>query len=252
MGYFAYNGVRSEDVGLVVERYPAQPKPQRRVNKISVPGRNGVLRIPEDAWENVTCTYECYFKGGPKKASEVAEWLYSADGYAVLRDSYREGVFRMAAFDGPMDIENVLNRYGRVTLAFDCKPEMWLDSGQEKLTFAPTARTFTVPLHNPTGHPAKPLIRIYTDSGEVAITFRTGRESEAMTIKGIDGYIDLDCAAMLAYKGSENQAAKIAVAEGVPKYPEIAPGSGTIIFAAPKGVTPAAAKIEITPRWWTL
>ena len=252
MGYFVYNGVRSEDMGLVVERYPAQPKPQRRVTKITVPGRNGILRTPEDAWENVTCTYECYFKGGPKKASEVAEWLYSADGYAVLRDSYHEGVSRMAAFDGPMDIENILNRYGRAILAFDCKPELWLDSGQEKLTFVPQTRAFRVPIYNPTSHPAKPLIRVYTAGGVVSINFQTAGKDQVMNIEGVEDYIDLDCAAMLAYKGSENLSSKITVIEGPPGYPEIAPGKGTIIFATPRSVGLAAEKIEITPRWWTL
>lgn len=253
MGYFVYNGIRSEDMGLVVQYYPAQPKPQRRVTKIAVPGRNGVLRIPEDSWENVTCTYNCYLRGGPVQASAVAEWLYSSSGYAELRDSYHEGGFRLAAFDGPADIENILNRRGRITISFDCRPEFWLDSGKEKQVFTPTARTFTAPLYNPTSHPAKPLIRIYTDNGQVAVTFyREGHIETSMTITGIEGYIDLDCGAMLAYKGSTNMAAKISTAEGVPVYPEIAPGSGGITFAAPKGVTPAAAKIEITPRWWTL
>lgn len=256
MGYFVFNGIRSEDMGLKVQYYPAQPKPQRRVTKITVPGRNGVLRIQEDAWENVTCTYNCYFKGSPEQASAIAEWLYSAQGYAELRDSYHEGGFRLAAFDGPVDIENVLNKYGRISISFDCRPEFWLDSGQIKQEFTPESRTFTAPLLNPTKQYARPLIRIYTENGTIMITFRLagtiGALSDTMTITGIDEYIDLDCAAMLAYKGSTNMASKISMAEGVPNFPRIAPGAGEIVFAAPRGVSPAAQKIEITPRWWTL
>lgn len=250
MGYFVFNGIRSEDMGLKVQYYPAQPKPKRRVTKITVPGRNGVLRIPEDAWENVTCTYNCYFKGSPEQASAIAEWLYSAQDYAELRDSYHEGGFRLAAFDGPVDIENVLNKYGRISISFDCRPEFWLDSGQIKQEFTPESRTFTAPLLNPTKQYARPLIRIYT-TGQISITFRTAKGiSDAMTITGITEYIDLDCAAMLAYKGSTNMASKISMAEGVPHFPEIAPGQGQIIFAGL--AAPAADKIEITPRWWTL
>ena len=216
MGYFVYNGIRSDDMGLTVQYYPAQPKPQRRVTKITVPGRNGVLRIPEDAWENVICTYSCYFKGGPVQASAVAEWLYSAKGYAELRDSYHEGGFRLAAFDGPVDIENVLNKYGRISVSFDCRPEFWLDSGQIKQEFTPELGVVTAQLMNPTKQYARPLIRIYTVNSVIKITFARDGElwdlsgvTDEMTITGIDGYVDLDSAAMMAYKGSTNMAPKI-------------------------------------------
>ena len=262
MGYFVYNGIRSEDMGLVVQYYPAQSKPQRRVTKITVPGRNGVLRIPEDAWENVTCTYNCYLRGGPVQASAVAEWLYSSSGYAELRDSYHEGGFRLAAFDGPMDIENILNRRGRITISFDCRPEFWLDSGQEKQEFWPEHSTVTAVLTNRTKQIARPLIRIYTgDKAEtVIITFAQSGEiwdlsgvTDKMTITGITGYIDLDCEKMLAYKGKTSMTSKIAMDDGIPRFPVLQPGPAKIIFSAPEGtVTPTATKIEITPRWWTL
>lgn len=106
--FFMFAGRRSTEFGLVVERFPSQPKPARKVELISIPGRNGMLRVDQGAYENVTVSYECYFKGGPNQASTISGWLYaSGGGYAVLRDTYHPDVFRMAAFDNMSEIENI-------------------------------------------------------------------------------------------------------------------------------------------------
>ena len=95
--YFCFAGKRSTDFGVFVERFPTQEKPIRQVELVSVPGRNGSLRLDKGNYENVAVAYECNCRGGPDKMSEIADWLYAAeDGYAELRDTYHPGVFRMA------------------------------------------------------------------------------------------------------------------------------------------------------------
>jgi len=43
--YFCFAGKRSTDFGVFVERFPTQEKPIRQVELVSVPGRNGSLRL---------------------------------------------------------------------------------------------------------------------------------------------------------------------------------------------------------------
>ena len=46
--YFLWNGVSSEDYGIMVSEYPAIARPKERVSQITIPGRDGVL-IPSIA-----------------------------------------------------------------------------------------------------------------------------------------------------------------------------------------------------------
>ena len=67
--YFCFAGKRSTDFGVFVERFPTQEKPIRQVELVSVPGRNGSLRLDKGNYENVAVAYECYCRGGPDKMS---------------------------------------------------------------------------------------------------------------------------------------------------------------------------------------
>ena len=55
-----WHGVSGDDVGVVVERYPDVIIPNRKQEKISVPGRSGDLLIQQDAFENVRQSYDIY------------------------------------------------------------------------------------------------------------------------------------------------------------------------------------------------
>lgn len=256
MSSFTLKGVRSESMGLVVQRFPDQPKPRRKVTKVSIPGRNGDLRIADAAWENVSIAYDCYFKGGPEQASRIAEWLYGSTGYANLKDDYSGGVFRKAAFDGPMGIENVLNRYGRVTVTFDAMPQIWLDSGMSVYTFSPgSANSYEVPITNPTAQYATPWLRLSMAEGQTEVSIRFYRQDgvpETMKIKGIDRSITIDSESMVAYKGGTSLNSLIVVAGRPPIFPLIAPGKGKLIIDGPASGGAACQKIEVLPRWWTL
>lgn len=249
--YFVFDGTRCTDFDIFVQRFPAQNKPVRKVEKVSIPGRNGDLRIFAGGYDNVTVSYDCYFRGSPEKASAIAQWLYGRGaGYSVLRDTYHPGVYRLAAFDGPVEVENILNRYGRCVFNFDCKPELFLDSGQETLEYqilTPTPRAAQIELYNPTAFPAKPKIRLYASGGSNATSVTI--DESALTVQNIDGYIDLDCDTQNAYKGSQNQNSKIQLS-GNTDFPTLAPGLNTITIA---GVGQQyVSKLEITPRWWML
>lgn len=128
-----WNGISSDDVGVVVEHYPALHLPERKTNFYTVGGRSGDVVRQKCEWRNYTQAYDIYFKDDTKHlqdaAHRVAEWLYSGQGYCKLEDSYELGVYREAVFLGGFEIENTLNRFGRVTIEFNCKPYKYLNTG---------------------------------------------------------------------------------------------------------------------------
>ena len=161
---FTFDGINSESLDLIVEKYPERPIPRRKATVYSVPGRSGDLIVDEDAWENVTQPYEVFVKGGTidmqTRISAIAAWLVGRAGYKVLTDTYDTTVYRYARVANAVTFINSLNRYGRATLEFDCKPQRYPVTDEVFTHFVDDdGYTFTYP--SGTGLlPAYPLIEI--------------------------------------------------------------------------------------------
>lgn len=256
--YFCFAGRRCTDFDVFVERFPVQEKPMRQVELISVPGRNGALRIDKGGYENVTILYECYCRGGPAKVSEISGWLYSSgSGYAELRDTYHPGGFRLAAFDGPLSAENFWNRRGRFTVQFNCKPQIWTDDGQVPIefdlpigaseSFDPTGLGV---LYNPYPFATAPLIHIEGAANQV-LTIKNALGERSLRCQ-TSRYADIDCELQNMYVGSHNANSQLDIST---EFPILAPGENIIIMARsalPSEVDAPLPKLEITPRWWHL
>lgn len=228
-------GKCSADIGLVVEYYPNQNGPSRRLETIQIPGRNGDLLIDSGAYDNYTQEYEVYFNAErdctPAKARAIRAWLQTAIGYQRLEDSYDPGYYRMAYYVGPMDVENIMNQFGRATLSFACQPQRWRKDGEYPLP-CPNGGS----LYND-GFPALPLIKV---SGTGAGNLYVGRYTVAM--KSLDGYVMLDSETQNAYKDTLNKNSTISA----PEFPVLQPGENTVSWDG------GIAAVEITPRWWTV
>lgn len=230
-------GVSSDDVRVVVEHYPQVTLPSRKTETKSVPGRNGDLLFVEDAFSNVVQPYDVYISAEamriPSAARAVAAWLYAPAGYQRLEDSYDLDHFRIAYYNGPTDIENILNRFGRATISFNCKPQRFLKLGEHAVSFNSPAV-----LRSPSRFPAIPMIRVY---GSGAGSLFVGEYT--VTFSSIDGYVDLDCETQNAYKGVANKNASVSFS---PDCPRLIAGENQISWSG--GIT----SVQITPRWWTL
>lgn len=243
----SFNGISSDDLGLIVEKYPARPIPKHKEQKWSVAGRNGDVLATENAWENVQRIYECYisaeFRAGglQRAADQIAQWLQSGS-WATLWDDYDDGTYVVAHFTGPVDIENILNSFGRIKLTFDCWPQRFLTSGN-------TAQLFLEPgtLENPTGFAALPLITLYgtTEGGTLRVGPTGTTADPILTIasgiaSGIDGVI-VDCREQEVYRNGVN----------LNKYvsgtiPELLPGTNYISWSG------GISGVSFVPRWWRL
>lgn len=82
---FVWRGVRSLDMGVVVQEMPGYKRPSRRLDKVAIPGRSGEVvedLFGHDVWEDVQYTLNLAVKPGYDRIA-VLEWL-SGDGELVL------------------------------------------------------------------------------------------------------------------------------------------------------------------------
>ncbi len=230
-----WNGKSSDDFGIVIKDVPARNLPVRKMEAVSIPGRNGALLRVQDAFENFEQSYTIF--AGEEDGSalvafrEIADWLYAPKGYCRLEDSFDPDAFRLASFAGPLDVEFNLTRVGESTIVFNCKPQRFLKLGEQTITL-----TASGAIWNPTRYDSRPLIRAY-GTGSFTVNGCT------VTVSYANGYTDIDCELQDAYRGVENCNGYISVANY--EFPTLAPGNNAITIT---GFT----RLEIQPRWWTI
>ena len=72
--WFTFKGIDSRDIGIIVTSMPETVRPERRMESITIAGRNGTLHTDEEVYESYDSTMECAIK---KRAmlDEIAAWL---------------------------------------------------------------------------------------------------------------------------------------------------------------------------------
>lgn len=244
MGEFTFNGISSSSLGLLVEKVPMMNRPERKYDRYSVPGRNGDIFVMQDAWQNVEQTYEVWFENGVSdnvvdRGYSITEWLFGASDYAVLTDDFDPDHYRKAVFLGPYDIKNILMKYGRATITFDCDPRRFLMSGLEWIDL-PVPPSDGLEVLNPTPFPAKPVYDVTITPGNIS-NIRVVSESGTSTVLTINkpGHFIVD-------SGKES----IVDENGAPAFnstwgtfPTIYPGV-SLLKPQQNG--------KVQPNWWTL
>lgn len=232
-----FNGKSGDDFHLVVERYPDVILPSRKQEKVAIKGRNGDLLIQQDAFDNVQQRYDIYISAEsirlPNVTHKVAEWL-CVKGYQRLEDSYWRDFFRLASFSGGIEIANILNRFGKATIDFDCKPQRFYKFGDQFIQM-----TNTQILHNPSPFTAKPLIVV---QGSGAGTISDGTHTLSLTNCN---NITIDCDAMQIYQ----QVGSAIINKnlyGSGAFPELTEGDSRVFWTG--GIT----SMKLKPRWWTI
>lgn len=175
---FTYNGVNCESLGMFVEKFPNRPFPTKKVTTYNILGRNGDLIVEHGGYNNVIQEYEIYVNGSGSglqaNLTAIARWLlYSASGYAELIDTYDPSIYREARVVGGEEFINSLNRFGKATLQFDCKPQRF-PTIPETITVTGTWETSTmIPIDN-AKMAGTPLIEIHSVDANTAFRVVVG------------------------------------------------------------------------------
>lgn len=232
VGKITYDGVESSTYGLYITGSGTFNAPERDIEEVAIPGRNGTLTRDNKRFKNIPVTYPCFIKSDfLKNANGLRAWLLKAVGYRRLEDTYHAEYYRMARFKGPINFDvRALNKSGEVSLTFDCMPQRFLKSGEVDIE---VKESMTVV--NPTMYESAPLIRVYGTGGILTINDTT------INISEIDEYVDLDCDIQDAYKGSVNKNDTVSQV-----FPTLHSGANNIAFS--DGIT----SVIVRPRWWTV
>lgn len=234
--YLFFNGHSSDEYFCHIEHKPDIPVPEAKYEEYEVPGRNGKLHADLGYYDNVTVTYQLYFHGRNPTAEDartIKKWLAGTPGTHQLSDGYDPAFFYLAIAK-PGSISNLFDKYGRLSVEFDCDPRHFSVVGYHAMQMQ-SGQT----LLNPLDHVALPWMEI------------TGNGSEGkVTVNGVDFAVGTvakktlycDCENWDAYlTGGTNANARVGGT-----WPSLQPGENTISWSG--GVT----GVKLTPRWWTL
>lgn len=231
---FTFNNINSSQFHMYCSNGGTYDAPERDVQSIAVPGRNGELTIDNGRFANSKVTFPCFVaKQFAQNAEKIRGWLMSPRGYCRLEDDAHPGEYRMARYVGGVKFEpKYTDKEATMEIVFSCMPQRFL--GEYELAYTSPSGNI---MPNPTQFDAKPLLRVYgSGSGQVTIAGKT------ITIDNIGNLVEIDCETMDAYNGSENRNGTISVSG----WPVLPPGNASYSFSG------GVSSIEIIPRWWTV
>jgi len=165
---FTFDGESSRTHGAYISGFATFNAPERDVEMIDIPGRNGSLALDHGRFSNIEVRYPAGLYGDTESdfaeaASSLRNWLCSKRGYVRLEDEYNPDEYRLAVYKSGLELDMVDLKAGECTLAFDCKPQRFLKTG-ETATTVNSGSTVT----NPTKFDAQPLLTA-TGYGTISI-----------------------------------------------------------------------------------
>lgn len=161
-GKIIFGDVDSSDYGIYISGEGVYNAPERVVEFVEVPGRNGAIAMDQGRYENINVTYPAMYLGKNQeefreKLSDFRNAILSQKGYQRLEDSYHPEEYRMGVYASGLEVTKLFRkmRGGEFELTFNCKPQRWLIDGD-----------YPIPvdsgdvLQNPTLFESSPLLEV--------------------------------------------------------------------------------------------
>ena len=166
---FTFDGQNSGSYDVYITGEAVYNAPERAVEMITIPGRDGDFVLDKGRYENIPVKYPAGMYGDDQsafaaKVRAFRNMMASRVGYCRLEDGYNPDEYRLAVYKSGLEVEPVpFQRAGEFDILFDCKPQRFLKSGETAQTVI-NGGTLT----NPTLHEAMPLLEV---TGYGVITF---------------------------------------------------------------------------------
>ena len=251
--WFEYNGKDSRDFGLYIKDKSSFDKPERNIEFVSIPGRDGDLIIDNGGYKNVKLKYslrlivnkitgddQADFAAAYQRA---ATFLQPVANYYKLKDSYMPDYYRKACLMSAISVKQLNPLVADFDVTFSCKPYMYALKGEDTITIVSTS-SYTS-FNNPTNATSKPLIKVFTDDTYNAETIHKFRLNDVWyQIRGINGYVYIDCDTMNVYKGSNSKNNDYLSMS----FPSLVIGTNKARCGSTSEST-HVSKVEIVPRW---
>lgn len=155
-----FDGRSSSEFNVYITGEGVFNAPERAVEMISIPGRNGAFALDYGRFENIEVTYNCGIAGDDdadfaSAISDFRNWLCSRNGYVRLTDDYNAGEYRMAVYKSGLEVTAENLKAGEFPVVFECKPQRFLTSGENTISVT-SGGTIT----NPTLFDSRPMLEV--------------------------------------------------------------------------------------------
>lgn len=171
--HLIFGGVNSSDYGIAISGEGVFNAPERDVELIDIPGRNGSYVYDKGRYRNTTLTYRAFnyepdLEDFRERLSAFRNALGAQKGYQRLSDTFHPDEFRMAAFVDGIQIKPVQrNTASEFDITFNCMPQRFLTSGETAITIGHGTIPGTV--KNPTRFESHPMLEV-TGYGRIRFT----------------------------------------------------------------------------------
>ena len=231
---FYLDGIDAQSAGIYLQKPIVFSEAVPNIESKTIPGRNGDLIFETGSYKNRSGSASCFClqEDVETAISSAGRFLMRKKGYRRLETSDDPDHYWMARVENSPQIEMRMRVLAPFEIEFDCKPQRFLKSGENKTSF-----TASGSISNQYGQTALPLITIY---GNGTGTLTIG--SCVVEVKSLDGVLYLDSDTQNAYNDDGNQNMNI----NAQSFPTLPDGETQIAFSG------GIERIEIVPRWWEL
>lgn len=224
--WFQFKGIDSRDMGIRVTAMPETVRPERRMESITIAGRNGTLHTDEGVYDSYDRTMECAVIKRAK-INEIAAWLV---GRGKMTFSTEPDKAYDVTISNKISITQMMRTFQKFMVTMDTQPFKYSvnDFGEKQELTAPTT------VFNKGTVYSEPIITVF-GSGDITLTIN----GEDFPLYGVVESITIDSERMEVYKGTANQNSKF----GGETFPCLEVGENAISW------TGNVTKVEIQPKW---
>lgn len=157
---FTFDGENSRSYGVYITGEGVFNAPERNVEMVEIPGRNGAFALDKGNFNNIEVTYPAGIFAETEAdfaqaVSDLRNFLCSRAGYVRLEDDYNPNEYRLAIYKSGLDVDHDFLIAGEFDLVFECKPQRYLKSGE-----TPISVTSGDTVTNPTRFDAQPQFQV--------------------------------------------------------------------------------------------
>lgn len=168
-----FDGEDSRDYGVYITGQAVFNAPEREVEMISIPARNGLFALDQGRFENIEVTYPAGIFADSdadfaQAISDFRNFLCSRKGYCRLTDDYNPDEYRMAIYKSGLDVKLSELKAGEFNITFNCKPQRFLTSGEEAVTM-PGKNLIPYPYYRSSGYSSNGATTTYDTSGVLTV-----------------------------------------------------------------------------------
>ena len=185
--HLIFGDADSADYGIYISGDGVYNAPERAVEFVDVPGRNGAIALDQGRYNNIEITYPAgtFAKTQEEFRENLSAFrnaILSQKGYQRLEDTYHPEEYRMGVYSSGLEVSPAgYNQAGEFELVFNCKPQRWLTVG-----------AYPIPvdsgdvLENPTPFESGPLLEI-TGYGDISFNgFTVSLENAALGVTQLE------------------------------------------------------------------